>query len=114
MTRMPPPAPSAPARKRRRNARPSARLLTAKPWAYLGVCRTTWHGLRRLGLAPPPVDLPGAMRWRISDIARWVKSLSVRPVTENLPTRGGPDHAAWADRRPPRPAAPPAAQRRAT
>jgi predicted DNA-binding transcriptional regulator AlpA len=39
----------------------------------LGVSRSTWLRLRKSGVAPHPVDLPGHPRFRVSDIERMVR-----------------------------------------
>jgi predicted DNA-binding transcriptional regulator AlpA len=41
--------------------------------ALLGISRSTWLRLRKSGVAPAPVDLPGQPRFRRVDIARMVR-----------------------------------------
>jgi predicted DNA-binding transcriptional regulator AlpA len=40
--------------------------------ALLGISRSTWLRLRKSGVAPAPVDLPGQPRFRRTDIDRMV------------------------------------------
>jgi predicted DNA-binding transcriptional regulator AlpA len=41
--------------------------------ALLGISRSTWLRLRKSGVAPAPVDLPGQPRFRRVDIDRMVR-----------------------------------------
>jgi predicted DNA-binding transcriptional regulator AlpA len=60
--------------------------------ALLGISRSTWLRLRKSGVAPAPVDLPGQPRFRRVDIDRMVsggrrflvshKRLTNQPVTK--------------------------------
>jgi predicted DNA-binding transcriptional regulator AlpA len=65
-------------------AAPAGQLVKA-PWRYLGLSRSKFSQLRKRGLIPPPVDLPGQLLWRRADLDAWLAG---------LPAREGPAHAA--------------------
>ena len=38
-----------------------------------GVSRATWHRLRAAGKLPPQIKLGRSVRWRRSDVLRWIE-----------------------------------------
>jgi predicted DNA-binding transcriptional regulator AlpA len=53
----------------------------------LGMSRQTFYEFRRKGFFPPVVLGPNTLRWRLSDLQRWVKEGFGRPETRVLAAR---------------------------
>jgi hypothetical protein len=57
---------------------PRGGRLTGRPWELFGWSRGRWENLRRAGLTPQPLALPGERQWRITDLLRWIEDLPTR------------------------------------